>query len=37
VIVACRDRPDSISQDDTVALRLIAAQLGALMSSETLL
>jgi hypothetical protein len=37
VIVACRDRPDSISQEDILMLKLLAAQLGAMLSRETLI
>jgi GAF domain-containing protein len=34
VIVACRELPDSISQDNVLMLELVSAQLAAVVSKE---
>jgi putative methionine-R-sulfoxide reductase with GAF domain len=36
VLVACRDQPGSISQENVLMLELVASQLGAAISKETL-
>lgn len=37
VIAACRDRPDSISQENVMMLELLGAQLASALAKETLL